>query len=138
MPRFKDRSAIGSILIEEYHKPGGHPCAPYYDYLKKIEAEKLRKYDDILDTLSGRKERLENEDNEDEEEQTIDSERTEIPMIEHEDGMTIQIAKTTLLLTFSLLLILFAAYLSTLGNNLQAALIALLGLSVLYVVLSRD
>lgn len=52
LPPLKKRGVVGRIYMEEWRE-GGHPCPPYYDYLKAKEKEDLEKRRRALDKMRG-------------------------------------------------------------------------------------
>ena len=51
MPRFRSTTPEDLVFMEEWHKPGGHPCTPYFDVWKAEQEKKKRKWDETLDKL---------------------------------------------------------------------------------------
>lgn len=58
LPPFKRKGIIGRIYMEGW-RGTGHPCPPYYDYLKAKGKDEIRKQLEALDILSGRGRRRE-------------------------------------------------------------------------------
>ena len=52
MPRFKGTNVEDRLFMQEWHKPGGHPCV---GYLEKIEEERKRKDEAYAKFLDGMK-----------------------------------------------------------------------------------
>jgi len=49
MPNFE--GSLRQKIIEEWDKPGGHPCIPYYDYWKVEQERKSKEYNEALERL---------------------------------------------------------------------------------------
>ncbi len=53
-PNFKDASPRNRLLMEEYHKEGGHPCFPFLKHWEEEREEKSRKWEKTLNILAGK------------------------------------------------------------------------------------
>ena len=51
MPRFKSTSVEDRLFMEEFHKPGGHPCVHYYDHWKEEHGKEQKVWSETLDRL---------------------------------------------------------------------------------------
>ncbi|MFH1839634.1 MAG: hypothetical protein ABH849_00620 [Nanoarchaeota archaeon] len=51
MPRFKGTSHEDRLFMEEWHKPGGHPCVPYLEHWKAKNEREKQEYGLALDRL---------------------------------------------------------------------------------------
>ena len=58
LPKFRDTDPKSRLLMEEYHKEGGHPCFPYFDEWEKEKKREGDEWGKTLDILTGRSERL--------------------------------------------------------------------------------
>ncbi|HDI72667.1 MAG: hypothetical protein DRN19_02830 [Thermoplasmata archaeon] len=50
-PNFRSISPEDKLLMEEWHKPGGHPCPPYFDHWVAEREKEAKKLDAALDKL---------------------------------------------------------------------------------------
>lgn len=51
LPSFERRGIVGSLYMEEWRESGGHPCPPYYDYVKTKQKEQLEKEWEALNKM---------------------------------------------------------------------------------------
>ena len=49
--RFRGTTIEDKIFMEEWHKPGGHPCIAYYDIWKKEKEDEEKRYSKALNKL---------------------------------------------------------------------------------------
>jgi len=51
LPNFESTTKETRNAINNWRKPGGHPCPPYYDYLKEKEKEEFERRQKALDRM---------------------------------------------------------------------------------------
>ena len=51
-PRFDSATSKDRLFMEEWHKPGGHPCTPYLNYWEKENVSKNDKWIETLDRMN--------------------------------------------------------------------------------------
>ncbi|MCD6464526.1 AN1-type zinc finger domain-containing protein, partial [Candidatus Woesearchaeota archaeon] len=51
LPRFNSTKHEDRLFMEEWHKPGGHPCVPYLDIWRAEQERKEQEYRQALDML---------------------------------------------------------------------------------------
>jgi hypothetical protein len=51
LPNFESTTKETRNAINSWRKPGGHPCPPYYDYLKNKEKEEAQKRWEALEGM---------------------------------------------------------------------------------------
>ncbi|MBI2578121.1 MAG: CAP domain-containing protein [Candidatus Aenigmarchaeota archaeon] len=49
LPRFEGSTQKDRLFMEEWHKPGGHPCPPYLEHWEEENKRKLQQYKEALD-----------------------------------------------------------------------------------------
>jgi uncharacterized protein YkwD len=55
LPNFETTSHKDRLFMEEWHKPGGHPCIPYLNHCEVENKRKAEEYRQALDKLLGKK-----------------------------------------------------------------------------------
>src|SRR3989344_8847102 len=50
-PRFSSTKPSDSLFMEEWHKKGGHPCVPYFNYWEQENKRKGDEYGQALDRI---------------------------------------------------------------------------------------
>lgn len=51
IPDFKSIRNSNRLMMEEWHRPGGHPCAPYFDFWIAEEERRKQEYRKAIDNL---------------------------------------------------------------------------------------
>ena len=59
MPRFKSTKPKDLLFMEEYHKPGGHPCPSFVEFWEANEKKKREAYVKALDEMKENKKQSE-------------------------------------------------------------------------------
>ena len=119
MPIFSSTKPLDKLFMEEWHKQGGHPCVPYYDYWMANLKRRDEAYGHALDKLLAHDKplklpRLQSEPYE--ENKIEDYEEPEIKMKESFDWKPVKIFITFLILLLLFGYLLFSkGYLSFLG-----------------------